>query len=130
MLDCATEESALRTAEDDTLDREMSDLRWKVQRVQEDLEYASRGPRSSRADENRGRLECELLELMHKRVPAVERKLAEREERRARQKRELDRERDRRNEMFGRFGYRDRERDRYGKTTRATATALAILSLA
>ena len=32
----------------------------------------------------------ELLELMHERVPEVERKLAEREERRARKKRELD----------------------------------------
>lgn len=114
MLDRATEESALRTAEDDALDREMSDLKWKVQRVQEDLEYASRGPRSLRADEDRRRLERELLELMHERVPAVERKLAEREERRARQKRELDRERDRRNETFGRFNDRDRDRDRYG----------------
>jgi hypothetical protein len=116
MLDRATEESALRTAEDDALDREMSDLKWKVQRVQEDLEYASRGPRSLRADEDRRRLERELLELMHERVPTVERKLADREERRARQKRELDRDRDRRNETFGRFGDRDRDRDRYGSS--------------
>ena len=116
MLDRATEESALRTAEDDALDREMSDLKWKVQRVQEDLEYASRGPRSLRADEDRRRLERELLELMHERVPAVERKLADREERRARQKRELDRDRDRRNETFGRFSDRDRDRDRYGSS--------------
>ena len=118
MLDRETEESALRTAEDDALDREMSDLKWEVQRVQEDLEYASRGPRSLRADEDRRRLERELLELMHERVPAVERKLAEREERRARQKRELDRERDRRNETFGRFNGRDRNRDRYGSSSR------------
>ena len=116
MLDRATEESALRTAEDDALDREMSDLKWKVKRVQEDLEYASRGPRSFRADEERRRLERELLELMHERVPAVEKKLAEREERRARQKREWDRERDRRNETFGRFDDRDRDRDRYGSS--------------
>jgi hypothetical protein len=116
MLDRATEESALRTAEDDALDREMSNLKWKVQRVQEDLEYASRGPRTFRADDERRRLERELLELMHERVPAVEKKLAEREERRARQKRELDRERDRRNESFGRFGDRDRDRDRYGSS--------------
>ena len=112
MLDRATEESALRTAEDDALDREMSDLKWKVQRVQEDLEYASRGPRSLRSDEERRRLERELLQLMHERVPAVEKKVAEREERRERQKRELDRERDRRNETFGRFSDRDRDRDR------------------
>jgi hypothetical protein len=116
MLDRATEESSLRTAEDDALDREMSDLKWKVQRVQEDLEYASRGPRSLRADEDRRRLERELLELMHERVPAVERKVADREERRARQKRELDRDRDRRNETFGRFSDRDRDRDRYGSS--------------
>jgi hypothetical protein len=116
MLDRATEESTLRTAEDDALDREMSDLRWKVQRVQEDLEYASRGPRSLRADEDRRRLERELLELRHERVPAVERKLAEREERRARQKRELDRDRDRRNDTFGRYSDRDRDRDRYGSS--------------
>ncbi|KAI9449187.1 hypothetical protein F5148DRAFT_1248554 [Russula earlei] len=116
MLDHATEQSALRTAEDDALDREMSDLKWKVQRVQEDLEYASRGPRSFRSDEERRRLERELLELMHERVPAVEKKLAEREERRARQRRELDRERDRRNETFGRFSDRDRDRDRYGSS--------------
>lgn len=114
MLDRATEESALRTAEDDALDREMSDLKWKVQRVQEDLEYASRGPRSLRSDEERRRLERELLQLMHERVPAVEKKLAEREERRARQKRELDRERDRRNETFGRFSDRDRGWDQDG----------------
>jgi len=116
MLDRATEESVLRTAEDDALDREMSDLKWKVQRVQEDLEYASRGPRSLRSDEERRRLERELLQLMHERVPAVEKKLAEREERRARQKRELDRERDRRNETFGRFSDRDRDRDRDGSS--------------
>jgi hypothetical protein len=116
MLDRATEESALRTAEDDALDREMSDLKWKVQRVQEDLEYASRGPRSVRADEERRRLERELLQLMHERVPTVEKKLAEREERRARQKRDMDRERDRRNETFGRFSDRDRDRDRYGSS--------------
>ncbi|KAH8977407.1 hypothetical protein EDB86DRAFT_3237574 [Lactarius hatsudake] len=116
MLDHATEESALRTAEDDALDREMSDLKRKVKRVQEDLEYVSRGPRSYRSDEERRRLERELLDLMHDRVPAVEKKLAEREERRERQKREWDRDRDRRNETFGRFGDRDRDRDRYGGT--------------
>ncbi|KAI0294656.1 hypothetical protein B0F90DRAFT_1755296 [Multifurca ochricompacta] len=114
MLDRVTEESSLRTAEDDALDREMSDLKWKVKRVQEDLEYASRGPRSFRADEERRRLERELLELMHERIPAVKQKLAEREERHARQKREWDRERDRRNETFGRFDDRDRDGDRYG----------------
>ncbi|KAH9019377.1 hypothetical protein EDB84DRAFT_1517396 [Lactarius hengduanensis] len=115
-LENTAQESALRTAEDDALDREMSDLKRKVKRVQEDLEYVSRGPRSYRSDEERRRLERELLDLMHDRVPAVEKKLAEREERRERQKREWDRDRDRRNETFGRFDDRDRDRDRYDGT--------------
>ncbi|KAI0044289.1 hypothetical protein FA95DRAFT_1497317 [Auriscalpium vulgare] len=112
MLDRATAESASRTAEDEALDREMDDLKWRVKRVQEDLDYISRGPRSSRADEDRRRLERELLQLLHERVPEVERKLKERDERKERQKREWDRERDRRNETFGRFDDRDRDRDR------------------
>ena len=116
MLDRASEESALRTAEDDALDREVSDLKWKVQRVQEDLEYASRRPPSPRTEKERRRLERELLELRHERIPVVEKKLAEREERRARQKRELDRQRDRRNETFGRYSDRDRDRDQYGSS--------------
>ncbi|KAI9451971.1 hypothetical protein BJY52DRAFT_1295264 [Lactarius psammicola] len=94
-LENTAQESALRTAEDDALD---------LKRVQEDLEYVSRGPRSYRSDEERRRLERELLDLMHDRVPA---------ERRERQKREWDRDRDRRNETFG----RDRDdRDRYGSS--------------
>ncbi|KAH9056781.1 hypothetical protein EDB87DRAFT_1579148 [Lactarius vividus] len=118
MLDRATEESALRTAEDDALDREMSDLKWNVKRVQEDLEYVSRGPRSYRSDEECRRLERELLDLMLDHVSAVEKKLAEREERqqRERQKREWDRDRDQRNETFGRIDDRDRDRDRYGSS--------------
>ncbi|KAI0261797.1 hypothetical protein BC834DRAFT_925418 [Gloeopeniophorella convolvens] len=73
MLDRATEESTLRTAEDDALDLK-----------------------------RRRRLERELLDLMHERVPAVEKK----------QKREWDRSRDRRNETFGSSSYPRDERDR------------------
>ncbi|KAI8974238.1 hypothetical protein BD414DRAFT_498547 [Trametes punicea] len=107
MLDKVAEESAQRTAEDDALEREMSDLKYRVKRVQEDLEYVSRGPRSVARDDERRKLERELLELMHDKLPDLERRIKDREERREREKREWARERDRRNERFGRFDDRD-----------------------
>ena len=114
MLDKSAADSASRTAEDEELEREMSDVRYRIKRVQEDLEYVSRGPRSSAKDEDRRRLERELLNLMHERVPELERKMADREARRKREEREWDRERDRRNDRFGRFDdNRDRDRDTY-----------------
>jgi len=103
MLDRASEADASRTAEDEALDREMSDLKYRVKRVQEDLEYVSRGPRTSSKDEERRKLERELLKLMHERVPEVERKIEDRERRREREKREWTRDRDRRNDRFGRY---------------------------
>jgi hypothetical protein len=109
MLDRASEENASRTAEDEALDREMSDLKYRVKRVQEDLEYVSRGPKTSGKDEERRRLERELLKLMHERVPEVERKIEDREKRKEREKREWTRVRDRRNDRFGRY---DDESDR------------------
>ncbi|KAM5535149.1 hypothetical protein V8D89_011235 [Ganoderma adspersum] len=51
MLDRVADENAARTAEDDALEREMSDVRYRVKGVQEDLEYLSRGPRSVSKDE-------------------------------------------------------------------------------
>ncbi|TFK45949.1 hypothetical protein OE88DRAFT_1639082 [Heliocybe sulcata] len=115
MLDRVTEENASRSAEDEALERELSDLKYRVKRVQEDLEYASRGPRSSAKDEDRRRLERELLKLMHERVPEVERKIRDREERKEREKREWARDRDRRNDRFGRY---DDRGDRYSSSRR------------
>ena len=111
MLDRASEADASRTAEDEALEREMSDLKYRVKRVQEDLEYVSRGPRTSGKDEERRKLERELLKLMHERVPEVERKIEDRERRREREKREWTRDRDRRNDRFGR--YDDQDAGRY-----------------
>ncbi|CCM04566.1 uncharacterized protein FIBRA_06747 [Fibroporia radiculosa] len=110
MLDRASEENASRTAEDEALEREMADLRYRVNRVKDDLDYVSRGPRSTTKDEERRKLERELMKLMHERIPEVERKLQDREERRNREKREWARDRDRRNDRFGRYDDRD---DRY-----------------
>ncbi|KAF9806131.1 hypothetical protein IEO21_08793 [Rhodonia placenta] len=125
MLDRSADENASRTAEDEALEREMEDLRYRVNRVKDDLDYVSRGPRSVAKDEERRRLERELLKLMHERIPEVERKIKDREERRAREKREWARERDRRNERFGRYDDRDDrhssrfddDRDRYRRSS-------------
>lgn len=48
MLDRAAEVDASRTREDDDLEREMEDLRYRVKRVQEDLDYLARAPRSAK----------------------------------------------------------------------------------
>lgn len=111
MLDRTAEESAARTAEDDELEREMSDMRYRVKRLQEDLDYASRGPRTTAKDEERRRLERQLMTIMHERIPELERRIQDREERKKREEREWNRERDRRNDRFGRYDDRDRDRD-------------------
>ncbi|KAI0668336.1 hypothetical protein C8Q78DRAFT_1173775 [Trametes maxima] len=110
MLDRVADENAARTAEDDALEREKADLKYRVKRVQEDLEYVSRGPRSVASDEERRKLERELMEIMHEKLPELERRMRDRQERKEREQREWARERDRRNERFGRYDDRD---DRY-----------------
>ncbi|RDB19337.1 Actin cytoskeleton-regulatory complex protein pan1 [Hypsizygus marmoreus] len=121
MLDRNAEADAARTEEDEELDREMDDLKYRVKRVSDDLEYVSRGPRTASKDQERRKLERELLELMHERVPEVERKIKARDERKEREKRQWARDRDRANDRFGRYDakddsssrrYDDRDRDR------------------
>ncbi|OAX41282.1 hypothetical protein K503DRAFT_712926 [Rhizopogon vinicolor AM-OR11-026] len=111
MLDASAEADA----GDDDLDREMSDLRYRIKRLQDDLEYVSRGPRSASKDEERRRLERELLQLMHEHVPELERKIEDRQARKEREKREYARDRDRRNDRSGRF---DDTEGRYSPSSR------------
>ena len=102
---------ASRTAEDEVLDREMEDLRYRVGRVKEDLDYISRGPRTAAKDLDRRKLEREMLHLMHERIPEVERKMKARAEKQEMEKRQWARDRDRAHERFGRFesrGYDER----------------------
>ena len=61
MLDRSSE----KNQEDMLLDEEMEDLKHKVKRLNEDLEYASRGVRTQKKDEERGWLERHLMVLMH-----------------------------------------------------------------
>ena len=112
MLDRMTEENASRTREDDELDREMSDLRYRIKRLQDDLDYASRGPRSYAKDDEKRKLERELLHLMHEKLPDLEKRIEENQARKDKEKREQMRDRDRRNDRFGRFSDRDDEYSR------------------
>ncbi|EIN07872.1 hypothetical protein PUNSTDRAFT_103983 [Punctularia strigosozonata HHB-11173 SS5] len=109
------DDEANKSQDDEALDREMADLRYRVKRVQEDLDYVQRGPRTTAKDEERRRLERELMKLLHERVPEVERKIEEREKRRERERRDEIKARDERNERFGRFSDRD---ERYGYDSR------------
>jgi actin cytoskeleton-regulatory complex protein PAN1 len=97
-LDKAREEAESRTAEDDALDNELDDLKYRVRRVQDDIERVSRGPKSAAKDQERRRLERVLLELMHTKVPELEKKIEERDRRKQREEEEWTRDRDRRND--------------------------------
>ena len=110
VLDRSAEESANRTREDEELDREMDDLRYRVKRIKDDLDYVSRGPKSVSKDEERRKLERDLMHLLHERIPEVQKRIEEREKRREREKREWTRERDRRNDRFGRYDERSYDR--------------------
>ena len=103
LFDRTAEESATRTREDDELEREMSDIRYRIKRLQDDLDYVSRGPRSYAKDDERRKLERELLHLLHEKLPDLEKKIEENQARKDREKREQTRDRDRRNDRFGRF---------------------------
>lgn len=112
LLDRSVEADATRTSEDDALDREMADLEYRAKRLQDDIEYVSHGPSSEAKNEERRRLERELVDLLHHRLPEVAKKIEAREERREKEKREWRHQRDRANERSGRFDYGD-DRDRY-----------------
>ena len=107
MLDRESQAEASRTKEDKELDDEMDDLKYRVKRVQDDLDYNARPPRTPSKDEERRRLERELLSLMHERIPEVERKIKAREDRKEREKRQWARDRDRANDRHGRYDNKD-----------------------
>ena len=100
--------------ESDQLDQEVDDLNYRIANLQDELEDVSRGPRTHAKDERRRRLQRDLVKLEHEELPELERKLKDREAKREREKREWARDRDRRNERFGRFAgdERDHERER------------------
>ena len=111
VLDRSAADFAERTEEDERLEQELDDLKYRVRRVKDDIEYVSRGKRSDDKDEERRKLERELLYLMHDRLPEVEKKIEDREEHKRREARDGIRARDKRNETYGRYRDRDYERD-------------------
>jgi hypothetical protein len=113
MLDRSVADAESKDEEDERLEREMEDLRYRVKRINEDIEYISKGRRSSEKDEQRRKLERELLYLAHERLPEVEKKIEERDERKRREEREGIRARDKKNDRYGgRYGDDDRYDDR------------------
>ncbi|WWC98979.1 hypothetical protein V866_005873 [Kwoniella sp. B9012] len=106
------EKSAEKSIEDEELEEETEALHYRVKRIQEDIEYTSKGRRTVEKDEERRKLERELLYLMHEKLPELERKQERRLEEKAMEERAGVRRRDERNQTHGRYDHRDRDRDR------------------
>ena len=121
---CTTTLSSER--ESDQLDQEVEDLNYHIANLQDELEDVSRGPRTQAKGERRRRLQRDLVKLEHEDLPELVRGLKDREARREIEKSVWARDRDRRNERFGRFAgdewdyerEREHERDRDGRTYR------------
>jgi len=111
LFDRTNEESMRKSAEDEELEQEVDDLKYKVKRIQEDMEYVSKGRRSGEKDEERRKLEREMLYLMHEKLPELERRQQQREDGRRMEERAGVRARDKRNDTHGRYGHDDRDDD-------------------
>jgi hypothetical protein len=72
------------TRSDDPTD----DLRYRIKRSQDDLDYVSRGPRTLAKDDERRKLERELLHLTHEKLPDLEKRIEENQPRKDKEKRE------------------------------------------
>ncbi|KAK0553705.1 hypothetical protein OC846_002429 [Tilletia horrida] len=90
---------------DEELDREMEDLRFRIRRVQDDIDYFNRRGGAA-AGEQRRKAERELLHLMHERLPALEKRIEEKDKRIDNERRKQARERDRRNDNYYSSGRR------------------------
>ncbi|WWD16911.1 hypothetical protein CI109_101343 [Kwoniella shandongensis] len=111
------EKSAEKSTEDEELEEEIENLQYRVKRIQDDIEYTSKGRRTAEKDEERRKLERELLFLMHEKLPELERRQERRKEERAMEERAGVRRRDDRNRTAGRYDDRDEyDRDRYRGT--------------
>ena len=112
LLDRSNEDSMRKSAEDEEIEQEMDDLKYRVKRIQDDIEYVSKGRRSTEKDEERRKLERELLFLMHEKLPELERRQQQREDERRMEERAGVRARDKRNDLRDRHDRDDRNEDR------------------
>lgn len=90
------ERTDLREEEDRDLQNEMEDVRYAIRRLQDDIEYYNRreGPH---AGEQRRKAERMLMQLLHERLPQLERRLERRQDRDYQRDINESRERDARN---------------------------------
>ena len=114
LLDSSNDDRSRKTEEDQHLEQEVDDLKYRVKRLQQDIDYVSKGRRSTEKDEERRKLERELLFLMHEKLPELERRQEQREEEKRREERVGVRARDKRNQTLGRYDDRDDDRGRGG----------------
>jgi hypothetical protein len=113
MLDKSSNDYMRKTEEDEQLEQDVDDLKYRVKRIQDDIEYLTKGRRSADKDEERRKLERELLFLMHEKLPELERRQQQRDDEKRREERSGTRARDRRNDTHGRYrDDRDDDRDR------------------
>lgn len=83
--------------EDEDLKAEIEDLKYRIRRVKDDIEYNKTGRRTEAKDEERRRLERELLFLMHDKLPELEDKMRDRDRTKRSSDRAAARKRDARN---------------------------------
>lgn len=107
LLDQQTNDSKRKSEEDEILEQEIEDIKYRVRRIKEDMDYVSKGRRTQEKDDERRKLERELLELMHEKLPELERRQERRAEEKRMEERAGVRARDKRNEVHGRYDDRD-----------------------
>ena len=114
--DSLLESSRRREEDDEALDGELADLQYRIKRVQEDIEHLSRGPGGARRDDQRRKLERELVELKYTELPDLEGRIEVREKEKRREAQRGARERDARNRRakFADDEEDEDEDDRYG----------------
>lgn len=118
------EKSHKTETEDDDLKAEFDDIKYRIRRVKDDIEYNKSGRRTEAKDEERRRLERELLFLSHERMPELEAKMRERERVKRSEDRSAARLRDTRNNakrFSDNIGTSSSYADTYDSITPATA---------
>ncbi|CAO1618670.1 unnamed protein product [Parajaminaea phylloscopi] len=105
-------------SDDREIAKEMDDLRFRIRRVQDDIEYYNRRGGRDAADQRR-KAERELMHLTHERLPQLEKRMEESDKRKRDRKAVESRDRDRYNSGVGRsspyssrYGDSDRDYDR------------------
>ncbi|WFD42204.1 hypothetical protein MPSI1_000844 [Malassezia psittaci] len=87
------ENTQLDDEEDHELDREMEDVRYSIRRLQDDIEYYNRRE-GAHATEQRRKAERTLMQLLHERLPSLEKRLETRQaashDRRVKESRQRD----------------------------------------